>query len=59
MVKVKVDNRPINTVDKTDRTKTLHPRSIDVGNKNLKELEMCRCDTDAPAGIAKLEYWTC
>ena len=23
------------------------------------KLEMCRCDTDAPAGIAKLEYWTC
>ena len=23
------------------------------------ELEMCRCDTDAPAGIAKLEYGTC
>ena len=22
-------------------------------------LEMCRCDTDAPAGIAKLEYRTC
>ena len=20
---------------------------------------MCRCDTDAPAGIAKLEYGTC
>ena len=23
------------------------------------KLEMCRCDTDAPAGIAKLEYGTC
>ena len=24
-----------------------------------EQLEMCRCDTDAPAGIAKLEYGTC
>ena len=24
-----------------------------------EKLEMCRCDTDAPAGIAKLEYGTC
>ena len=23
------------------------------------QLEMCRCDTDAPTGIAKLEYGTC
>ena len=23
------------------------------------QLEMCQCDTDAPAGIAKLEYDTC
>ena len=23
------------------------------------QLEMCRCDTAAPAGIAKLDYGTC
>ena len=27
--------------------------------KLFRKLEMCRCDTDAPAGIAKLEYGTC
>ena len=35
---------------------------MNIQNRQIQifdKLEMCRCDTDAPAGIAKLEYGTC
>ena len=60
-------SRILSTSQLSSSSQVISPRSTtetdntwhSLESYSLLVLEMCRCDTDAPAGIAKLKYGTC